>query len=230
MPQPERVRKVNVNPDMGSFMHGATGDPDRTTPPRRLSQIFAALAEDARGQVSIRDIRDALGDRSFAALLVIFAAFNLLPLPPGATLVLGPPLILVSWQMAIGRESAWLPEWLLSKAIAAERFRNGARRVVPRLEQVERMIRPRYWPLSRGQADRVIGTVALVLSIAVTLPIPLGNWLPAFSVALIGFALSERDGILLGIGFTIGALSLAIIGAVVGAAGVLAGLVVDAIH
>ena len=38
--------------------------------------------------------------------------------------------------------------------------------------------------------------MALVLAIVVTLPIPLGNWLPAFATALLGLALSERDGIL----------------------------------
>jgi hypothetical protein len=65
--------------------------------------------------------------------------------------------------------------------------------------------------------------IALVMSIAVTLPIPLGNWLPSLSVAVIGLALGERDGLCLAAGAGIGIVALAIIGAVVGAAGVLAG-------
>ena len=47
----------------------------------------------------------------------------------------------------------------------------------------------------------------------------LGNWMPAFSTALLGLALSERDGILLLIGGAVGVAAMAIVGAVVGAAG-----------
>ena len=81
--------------------------------------------------------------------------------------------------------------------------------IIPRLIRLERVIRPRYWPFWRKQGDRIIGGLALVLAIVVTLPIPLGNWLPALATALLGLALSERDGVLLAVG---GALSVASIG------------------
>ena len=77
-------------------------------------------------------------------------------------------------------------------------------RVIPRLVWIERMIRPRYWPFWRRRGDRVIGIIALIMAITVTLPIPLGNWLPAFSTALLGLALSERDGILFALGSAVG--------------------------
>lgn len=211
-------------------MTGARGVPPLEgaasgAPPRRLSQIFRELAVGAQEPISIGRIRDEMGDRSFAALLVLFAAFNLLPLPPGATLVFALPLILVSAQMTLGYEKAWLPRRLLDKSVSPERFRRSADRLIPYLEWLEEMVRPRRWPFSNGTADRVIGTVALILSIAVFLPIPLGNWLPAFSIAVMGLAFSERDGIVLAVGFVLGLASLAVIGAVVGAAGVLASAV-----
>lgn len=193
-------------------------------PPRRLSQVFVDLAAEARGPVSIGELRDAMGDRSFAALLVLFAAVNLLPLPFGSTLVLGLPIVLISAQMVAGYRTAWLPGWLLGKSISLGRFRSATRRMVPWLERLERVVRPRRWPFgSREVADRVIGLVALVMGIAVTLPIPLGNWLPAFSVAVVGLALSERDGVLLGAGIAVGAAALMVIAAVVGVAGAVAG-------
>jgi hypothetical protein len=46
--------------------------------------------------------------------------------------------------------------------------------------------------------------IVLVMAIAVTLPIPLGNWLPSLSVAMIGLALGERDGVCLAAGCGIG--------------------------
>lgn len=191
----------------------------------RLSQIFSTLAENATGAISIGTIRDALGDRSFAALLVLFAALNLLPLPPGATLVLGLPLLLVSGQMVLGYRNPWLPRMLLRKTVDAGRFRRASTRLIPLLERLERLVTPRNWPFSPAASDRIIGAITLVLGLAVTLPIPLGNWLPAFAIAILGLALSERDGIFFVVGVLTGLASFAIIGAVVGTAGFIAGAV-----
>lgn len=200
------------------------GGTSQHLPPRKLSRVFLDLARDATGPVSIEQLRDAMGDRSFAALLVLFAAINLLPLPPGTTLVLGLPLVLVSTQMVLGYKTAWLPQALLRKSIGLDRFRRSTARMAPHLERLERVVRPRRWPFhGQASADRTIGLVALVLSLAVTLPIPLGNWLPAFAVAMIGVALSERDGVLLAAGVALGIVSLLVIAAVVGAANALAG-------
>lgn len=197
-------------------------------PKRRLSQVFLTLAAKASGPVTIGAIRDAMGDRGFAMLLVLFAALNLLPLPPGTTVILGLPLLLVSAQLALGYPSAWLPGFLLSRAIAPNRFRRSVGMLVPRLERMERLVKPRHWPFSNNVADRFIGIVTFILALAVTLPIPFGNWLPAFSIAVIGLAVSERDGLLLAAGLGLSLLSLAVIAIVVGTAGAVAGTVLSA--
>ncbi|MEJ6784525.1 exopolysaccharide biosynthesis protein [Aminobacter sp. Piv2-1] len=204
---------------MDGFEGGEIDAAPRRRRGRRLSEIFAQLAHDAKDQVSIGDIRDTLGKRSFAPLLVLFAAFNLLPLPPGASAVLGLPLLIVAAQMAFGSSRAWLPSFITRRSLSAEQFRTVTDWVIPRLIRLEEVVRPRYWPFWRRQGDRVIGFIALILSVSITLPIPLGNWLPAFATALLGLALSERDGILFAVGSVVGAASLAVIGVVVGGAG-----------
>ncbi|WP_246249197.1 exopolysaccharide biosynthesis protein [Chelativorans alearense] len=191
-------------------------------PPRRLSTIFEEMAREAEGTVTVEQLRQALGDRSFATLLVFFSSINLLPLPPGSTLVLGIPLMLLAIQMVFGRRTVWLPRFILQKSLSASQFRGMSERLIPRIKWVERLIRPRYWPFARDHADRFIGVIALILAIAVTLPIPLGNWFPAFSCALVGLALSERDGVLLAVAVASGTLSLIVIAVVIGAASVLA--------
>lgn len=206
----------------GSALQAATARRFSGPPPRRLSQIFEDLARNADGAISMEQLRDALGDRSFATLLVFFALLNMLPLPPGSTLVLGIPLLLVSLQMVLGRKTVWLPRSILTKSIGIEHFRQMSERLVPRVRWVERLIRPRYWPFANGRGDRVVGVLALLLATMITLPIPLGNWFPALACALLGLALSECDGLLLGIAVSIGLLSLALIGAILGSAGALA--------
>jgi hypothetical protein len=189
---------------------------DKEPLPPRLSQVFRTLAEGATGPVTVRQIRDALGDRSFAALLVFFAAINLLPLPPGTTLVLGLPLMIVSAQMVWGTKIAWLPAFILTRSVEAEQFRQLAERFIPRLVWIERWIKPRVWPMPDRYDERVIGLLALAMGTLVTLPIPLGNWFPALTIALAGLALSERDGVLLGVACAVGVFSVALVVALAG--------------
>lgn len=199
--------------------NGAIDGAPRRRKPRRLSEMFAKLAHEAEGSVSIGNIRDAMGARSFAPMLVMFAAFNLLPLPPGTSAILGIPLIIISAQMVYGSKQVWLPSYLSNRSLSAGTFRSMMDRIIPRLVRIERVIRPRYWPFWRKQGDRIVGIIALILAIVVTLPIPLGNWLPAFATALLGLALSERDGILLAIGGAVCVVSMIVIAGVVGVAG-----------
>jgi hypothetical protein len=205
--------------EMSGFEAGQIEGAPRRRRPRRLSQLFAQLSRDANGKVTLGSIRDALGDRSFAALLVLFAAVNLLPLPPGASAVLGLPLLIVSAQMMYGSKRAWLPRFVADKSLSADQFRSIMERVVPRLVHLEKYITPRYWPFWRRRGDRIIGTIAFLLAVIVTLPIPLGNWLPAFATTLLGLALSERDGILFAVGSVVAMASFAVIVFVIGAAG-----------
>jgi hypothetical protein len=209
-----------IEPDQAPAASGAY----RFGGPRRMSVVFEELSRGAAEAVTILQVRDALGDRSLAALLAFFAAINLLPLPPGTTIVLGPPLVIIAAQMMFGYSRVWLPRSILDRSIPAERFRQMTARAMPRLLWLERLIRPRYWPFRSEQvADRVIGALAFVFAIAVTLPIPFGNWLPAFSIFLLSLALSERDGLCLIAGLVVGAVAFLVIALVAGTAHALYG-------
>ncbi|HWK64480.1 MAG TPA: exopolysaccharide biosynthesis protein [Rhizobiaceae bacterium] len=187
--------------------------------PARLSRLFMGIARRSGDRVSVRCIHDALGDRGFAALLVVFAAFNLIPMPPGASTFLGLPMVVVAAQMMCGRRQAWLPAFILDRSISADQFRSAMGWGVPRLVRLERLIRPRYWPFWRRQGDCVVGFLGLVMAVVVTLPIPLGNWLPAFSTVLLGLSLVERDGLLFAAGSVVGVAALTVTAVVVGSAG-----------
>ena len=108
-------------------------------------------------------------------MLLFFAIINLIPLPPGTSAFLGLPLLIVSAQMVYGSKRVWLPRVLTKRTVSAETFRSIMDWIIPRLVSIERMIRPRYWPFWRRRGDRVIGIIALILAIIVTLPIPLGQ-------------------------------------------------------
>ena len=64
----------------------------------------------ARERIAIADIRDAMGDRAFGAMMFVFAAPNTLPVnAPGVSVVLGIPLLFLSLQLMLGFAVPWLP-------------------------------------------------------------------------------------------------------------------------
>ncbi|WP_223475487.1 exopolysaccharide biosynthesis protein [Oricola indica] len=179
--------------------------------PRPLSQVLSELAEEEHGEVSVRRIRDALADRSFATFLVFTAAINLLPFPPGSTVLLGVPIVLVAFQMVIGYPTVWLPRFFLNRSLSHKAFHRMSTWLIPFLRRMENWVRPRYWPFPNAKsAEKVVGLIALVYAIAVVIPIPFGNWLPALAVFICGIALSERDGFWLAVGTITGVVAICI--------------------
>nr|WP_174801392.1 exopolysaccharide biosynthesis protein [Martelella limonii] len=192
----------------------------------KLSAILGQLQPGPDGRISIIQLEGVLAERSFGAFLVIFAIPNLIPLPPGATLVLGLPLILVSWQMmASRRRRVWLPHRIATFSMDGARCLALMDRILPWLQWIESAVRPRNWFLKTRNGERFLGAFALLLSIVVFIPIPFGNWLPAFALAVIGLSDTERDGYGLIAGIAIGIVSLLLAGVVLLAAGALIAMI-----
>ncbi|MDP2732914.1 MAG: exopolysaccharide biosynthesis protein [Hoeflea sp.] len=189
--------------------------------PEKLSDLLERLAREAEDRVSMREIANALDDRSFGAFLLVFALPNLIPLPPGATMVLGLPMVFVAWQMVMGLQKVWLPRALGNYTVDRATFQRMVARVSPWLRSAETWVRPRNWPLDGPIRERLFGLFALLLAITCVLPIPFGNWLPALAVAILGVAHTERDGTCLALGVATGLGSVLVAGLVVVATGAL---------
>lgn len=189
--------------------------------PEKLSELLERLARQAGDRISIREIATALDDRSFGAFLLIFALPNLIPLPPGATMVLGLPMVFVAWQIVIGYQKVWLPRALADYAVDRATFQRMVARVSPWLRRAETWVRPRNWPLDGALRERFFGLFVLLLAIICVLPIPFGNWPPAFAIAVLGVAHTERDGNCLAVGALAGLVSVLVAGLVLAATGAL---------
>ncbi|MBK8457690.1 MAG: exopolysaccharide biosynthesis protein [Phyllobacteriaceae bacterium] len=166
-------------------------------PPRTLTAALRDLAKSGGENVTIAEIETALGDRSFSTLIVLFAAINLLPMPLGSSVVLGIPVILLTFQMLLGAKAPWLPKRIRDYSFSRSTLLRFEDRVIPWLERFEKVIKPRHWPFDRVLGERILGGVGLFMAILLWLPVPLGNWLPAFGLFLTGLALTERDGVML---------------------------------
>jgi hypothetical protein len=162
-------------------------------------------------------LRDALDDRGFGVLILIFALPNLVPVNiPLLSAVLGLPLVLLAAQLAYGRHKPWLPDWLARQSFPRLGFAAVVMHASPYLERAERLLRPRLPGLLSWTGERLIGVALLILALVLTAPIPLGNWLPAFAIAIIGLALVEKDGVAVLIGLGVGVVGLAVVATVIG--------------
>jgi hypothetical protein len=165
-------------------------------PRPRLSDALRELADAPSPVLTLGEAFDAVGERSFGALIVVLALVNLVAgVIPGVSTVLGVPLVLLSLQLVAGRPRPWLPRRLRTIRLQRSALRRKIERFGPALGRLERALRPRLHVLTGPWAERIIGVVCLGLSVFLCLPVPFGNLLPSITLALFGFALLERDGL-----------------------------------
>ncbi|MGE0153600.1 MAG: exopolysaccharide biosynthesis protein [Reyranellaceae bacterium] len=164
---------------------------------RRASTILSALVE--RGETAplrIGDLLDALHERAFGMAILIFVLPNTLPMPgiPYVSTLTGIPICLFALQMLLGLDRPWLPPGIARRELPQRRVRVAWRKVLPAFVRVEKYVRPRHLALTSQFAERLLALVILALAIVLALPIPAGNLLPAWAIALLSLGLMERDG------------------------------------
>jgi hypothetical protein len=177
-------------------------------PRRRFSEVLSDLGARPASTISIGDVLNAFGDRAFGALMLLFAAPNVLPLPPGTSAVLGAPLLFVTIQLMLGRSTLWMPQVICERSIPREHLALLTAKLGPILRRSERFLQPRMPALLEPVPERIVGAACLLLAIILFLPIPFGNMPPAFAISAFALGILERDGLAILVGWfaTIGSL------------------------
>jgi hypothetical protein len=182
-----------------------------------MSQDLARIvAEHGPDRLSFSQLAAKLHSRAWGGLLFIFAAINVLPLPPGTSAFFAIPLLIVSAQMVFGRSSPWFPARIDRRGVTKPELH----RLIGKMEwlerRVERVFKPRLASLTGPAATRLIGGVCFVLALIAGIPIPLFHIAPAAAIVLFGLALIYRDGALVIAAAAAAVASIAIDAAIVG--------------
>jgi hypothetical protein len=182
-------------PDPSSSL-ATVAPPDADDEPRqRFYEVLSDLASWPTPAISLGDVLDAFGNRAFGALMLLFAAPNMLPLPPGLSAVLGAPLLFVTAQLMLGRPTLWMPRFICRQSIRRDFFALLTTKLSPVLQRAERILRPRLPLLLHPVNERIVGAACLLLAIILFLPIPFGNIPPAWAIAAFALGILERDGL-----------------------------------
>lgn len=170
-----------------------------------ISDRLDQLAENAVGDaISLESILDQLHERAFGLFLLVLALPCCIPFLYGIPQIVSLPLMFVSTQILMGRQTPWLPERLAARTVSVEGLQNLARRAGPWLRRIEAISRPRQTQLTRAPLDRVVGLALVLFSASILVPLPGTNTVPGFAVVLVSMGLLQRDGILVIVGMILG--------------------------
>jgi hypothetical protein len=167
--------------------------------PEELRRAFLV----GEGQdVSVGDIVQALGPRSFGLGVMIFLIPICIPMPPGIPMIVGAILGVFAVQLIIGRDKLWLPNGLAQKRLQRSSLRKAFEFAERYLGWLFRLARPRGLMITGSLGRRLSGVIFLILGFLLILPIPIiGNVLPALAGTVLALGLTDRDGLVFICGF-----------------------------
>lgn len=177
-----------------------------------LEDLLRELRKAADGngpKVSVEEIMEAVGHRSFGPLLLLAGLLGMTPVSavPGVPSMIALITLLVASQLLIGRDTFWLPKFLLKRTVKADKLQKTVRVAAKPARVVDRMVRPRLQALTGPVADRIVALVCVILALAVP-PLeflPFVAFIPSAAIASFGLGLIARDGLLVLIAFAISA-------------------------
>lgn len=171
--------------------------------PQSVGDILDKLGELAgrQDEVSIGDVVEQLGGRSFAPFLLVPALIEMSPVGgiPGVPTFLALIIVLAAGQMLIGRTHLWLPGFIERRSVSADKLCKATGKLRGIAGFLDRWFHNRLPALTRGPAPRIVAALVIVLACTVA-PLellPFASTAPMAAIAAFGLALLVRDGLLI---------------------------------
>lgn len=164
-------------------------------------EAVSKTPRDAAALISLDDILDWLGPRSFAPLLLLAGLLMLAPVIgdiPGVPVMLGTVVILVASQFLLRREHVWLPRWLLDRSVSAENVQKTIDWLRRPARFVDRWAGPRQtWLVHHAGASVIAVACILVASVTPIMEvIPFSANLAGAAITALGLSLLAEDGLI----------------------------------
>lgn len=147
-------------------------------------------------KVTLSDILNLAGERTFGFLFVLLSFPSALPIPaPGYSTPFGLVMLLLAVQLIVGRRRPWLPKKWQGHAFERTQVQGVMKSGLPWLRRLESLSKPRLAHICTSLPGRVVMGIAIALmSISMMIPIPGTNTLPAMGIFVTGFGLLDDDG------------------------------------
>ncbi|MCL7743846.1 exopolysaccharide biosynthesis protein [Guyparkeria hydrothermalis] len=201
-----------------------TGGGSVEAPPHNLGDLLQRIAEVAsdREDVYLATIMEALGTRSFGPVVLLVGLVMVSPLSgiPGLPTTMAIGLLLISMQLMFGRESFWLPGWLMNRHLSSGRVQRTVRWLDRPARFIDWWLRPRFCVLASNGGAMLIAGICTVLALIMPVLelVPFSTTAVGIAVVAFGLALVALDGlfVLMGLAYLLIVAGLAVTGFTVG--------------
>lgn len=174
-----------------------------------LEQLLDRLSKGTGDQerVFVGGIVEAIGSRSFGAILLLAGVILISPLSgiPGIPTTMGILVLLVAVQLVFHHRHFWLPQWLLRRTLSRARLGKALKWLRPLARFIDRGLAQRL-SLFVGQAGaRFIALICVVIAVGlpVTELLPFSATAAGTVLAPFGLALIAHDGLVALLAFVI---------------------------
>lgn len=157
--------------------------------PRPFFSTLHALL-DAEEEITLGELLDAAGEQTYGLLVLLLSLPNLIPgLNVGLAPVGGIGLMALGAQLAWGTPHPWVPQRIQTQPIHKGRIKEALARLEVQLSRL-RLRGSERRTLNRRWTGACVAWTGFLLAIPV--PVPFGNQLPAAILCLLGAALLEE--------------------------------------
>ena len=160
---------------------------------------------DGEKTVSVGDVVDAIGGRGFGPIIFVTALLGASPLGgiPGVPTLFAIILILIAVQILIGRRSFWIPDRIGNRAVTDDKVTRSVDKARPAAQWMDRHFGHRLEALTGRPAQ--LAAALVVVGLCIMIPplevVPFAALIPFAAIALLGLAITVRDGVLMVVAF-----------------------------
>lgn len=172
--------------------------------------------EQVSSRVSVNDVLNAVGRRSFGPLLLVAGLITLAPIVgdiPGIPTLMAVLVILTSSQLLAGRRTFWLPRWLLNRSVSRKRFAKAIQAMKKPAKWGDGLLGVRLSWMSGYVGIRVTALACLLVAFAM----PPMEFIPftangaGLALTLFGLGLVAKDGLMLALGFLLTGVTFSVV-------------------
>ena len=158
-----------------------------------LEELFGANPEG----IGLGELMDTLSHRGYGFLLVVLSLPAALPVPAaGYASPFALVIIVLAFQVMLGRSSPSLPQRVRGRRISAKMVSFVQKKGIPFLRRIERFSKPRFESLGKRRLlTFLVGLSIILTALVMLIPFPGTNTIPALGILIIGFGLANNDGL-----------------------------------
>ena len=192
---------------------------EKDQPPKTIGELLDRFGKAAEkgDEVSLDDLMDAIGRRSFGPLILmagtVMSAPGISDIPSVGTIT-GLFVGLVAGQMLFGRDHFWLPGWLRRRRVSSSKVRKVSESKWTRrpAKGIDKFVTRRLEAFTGPKANTAVAAACLILACAGPLTefVPLSGVGVGAALVAFGISLVARDGLMTLVGFGLTAITLTI--------------------